>query len=179
MDANLKLCLPLSLQLLSYGQLPTTKENFLHLKEKAGTFLADTFGFAKPFHPPLVQVLLESTICGGERYNLPKWMDGVWLSRQISAVIWNIHSTRDFSSMILNLWIGNGYVCPTSCSLEGMFSSMIQLNINAQAMDPEKKGINQEETNSSTISLKKYNSLKHLTKKWFQKRFTSTHHKHR
>lgn len=140
MDANLKCCL-LSLQLLSYGQLLTTKENFLHLNEKAGTFLADTFGFAKPFHPPLVQVLLESTICGGECYDLPKWMDGVWLSRQISAVIWNIHSTRDFSSMILNPWIGNGYVCPTSCSLEGMFSSMRQLNINqAQVMDPEKKG---------------------------------------
>jgi len=58
--------------------------------------------------------------------------------------------------MILNPWIGNGYVCPTSCSLEGMFSSMRQLNINqAQVMDPEKKGINQEETTSSTISLKK------------------------
>jgi len=43
--------------------------------------------------------------------------------------------------MILNPWIGNGYVCPTSCSLEGMFSSMRQLNINqAQVMDPEKKG---------------------------------------
>ena len=75
-DANLKFCL-LSLQLLSYGQLPTSKENFLHVNEKAGTFLADTFGYAKPFHPPLVQVLLESTICGGECYNLPKWMDGV------------------------------------------------------------------------------------------------------